>query len=1143
MLRIRRKFAFILSGGSILLFLILYVVLNYSVPERTANPDLSYLENKIKQLESGLSKHRQEFGNIRKEIDTIRGAVDAGDEAYAEGKVGSMLGDGEMIKESVINANGGGAGTCALRADVVPQPDIQMLNLYEQVSFENVDGGAWKQGWDIKYNPNDWNAHNKLHVFVVPHSHNDPGWIQTFDEYYERSTKAIFTNMLRHLDENPGMRFIWAEISYFAHWYDRLAAEQKDTVKRLVKKGQLEFVTGGWVMADEANSHWYSVLLQLTEGQTWLKTRLNVTPISSWSIDPFGQSATMPYILKQSGFENLLIQRTHYIVKKNLALKKHLEFRWRQLWDTRGDTDLFTHMMPFYSYDVPHTCGPDPKVCCQFDFKRLPNSGVTCPWHIPPREITDQNVAERANAIVDQWRKKSRLYRTRNVLIPLGDDFRYTTSNEWQAQRVNYERLFEYINNEPSLNVEARFATLQDYFDAVRSSAKGVQEFPSLTGDFFTYCDVNQDYWSGYYTSRPFHKRQDRILMHYVRSAEMLHAWSNWDSSATAEWAALAKRLEYARQQLSLFQHHDGITGTAKDHVVEDYAQRMARAIEECKFVMQQATYRLLTKASVYEADPSFHYLSIDDSRPVSGSDGSRPTIIVGDELPTKQVVLHNALPQVRSEIVEFYVATPFLTVRDANGGTVPCQIAPVWSWHTRPDGVSQPQPSNTKFRLLFRATAPPLGISVYTINSRNSASESTGVTYSKVSILSKAPFTANLAASYPEEIEFAVPREVSIRAGEESSPGAAFNAKGLLKSITIDQATTVPVHLEFYQYGMQLSSGKSGAYLFHPAGNATPMAYDHPIVLVIRGPLEASITAGLPFATHQTILRDEVLEIRNLVDIGRRENTEIVMRLQTPIASGDTFYTDLNAMQLIKRKRFQKLPLQANYYPVPSTMIIEDESYRLTLLTGQPLGGSSLSPGEMEIMQDRQLTRDDDRGLGQGVQDNLPVLHLFRLVLEPRESCTKPDPEYTAGFLTPVAYSQLQSLLHPLDKLIFNENEWTGVLNEGFGARHEPLERGMEVVAIRSLPHVRFGRAEHPRAPPASSTAPIGLVVHRTNFDDCGSEANAEGLLNIKKLLNLDEGSEIFNAQLTMLKPQEAIQSEEVSFCPMDAKAFIVKR
>uniref|UniRef100_A0A182UAA6 Alpha-mannosidase n=1 Tax=Anopheles melas TaxID=34690 RepID=A0A182UAA6_9DIPT len=1139
MVRIRRKFAFILCGVTLFVFLILYVVLNYSVPERARVQDITYLENKIKQLENGLSKHRQEFGDIRKQIDTIRGAVDGGDDAYADSKIldkAPLLGDREMMKESVINANGGGAGTCALRTDIIPQPDVQMLNLYEQVSFENIDGGVWKQGWPIKYHPSEWNSHHKLHVFVVPHSHNDPGWIQTFDEYYERSTKNIFANMLRHLDENAGMRFIWAEISYFAQWYDKLVAEQKDIVKRLVKKRQLEFVTGGWVMPDEANSHWYSMLLQLTEGQTWLQTRLNVTPVSSWSIDPFGQSATMPYILKQSGFENLLIQRTHYIVKKNLALKKQLEFRWRQLWDTRGDTDLFTHMMPFYSYDVPHTCGPDPKICCQFDFKRLPSMGLSCPWNVPPKPITDQNVAERAEMIVDQWRKKSVLYRTRNVLIPLGDDFRYTTSSEWEAQRVNFEQLFNYINNEPSLNVEAKFATLQDYFDAVRatSGSSGMEQFPSLTGDFFTYADVNQDYWSGYFTSRPYHKRQDRILLHYIRSAEMLHAWNVWEPDS--DWKPLAERLEYARRQLSLFQHHDGITGTAKDHVMEDYAKRMSRAIEDCKFVMQQSVYRLLTKPSVYQPDPAFMYLSIDDSRTVNGSDNVRPTIILGEELPSKQVVLHNSLPYTRSEVVEFYVASPFVTVLDGNGGTVPSQIAPVWSWHTRPDSISQPQPSNTKYRLLFRANVPPLGLSVYTINSKNNAEESLGVTYTKVIILSKSPFTVNLAAGYPEDIDHASPTEMSLRFEEGGSTSAAFTSKGLLKSLTIENnQATVPVHLEFYRYGMQLSSGKSGAYLFHPAGNATLMTYDQPIVLVMKGPLETSITAGLPFAVHQTILRDDSVEIRNLVDIGQRDNTEIVMRLQTNINSGATFYTDLNGMQIIKRKRFQKLPIQANYYPVPSTMFIEDDNYRLTLLGGQPLGGSSLSSGEMEIMQDRRLTRDDDRGLGQGVQDNLPVLHLFRLVLESRESCTKPDPDYPTGFLTLPAHAQLQSLLHPLDKLIYNENDWTGVQMEGFGSRHEPLEQGLEVVAIRQLSHVHFGRT--------SGALPVGLIVHRTNFEDCGSEANMEGMLNIKKLLNLDDEHDIYSARLTLLKPLELVPSDDISLCPMDVKAYIVKR
>lgn len=107
-----------------------------------------------------------------------------------------------------------------------------MLDVYDKLNFDNQDGGVWKQGWRVEYDPYEWNSHHKLKVFLVPHSHNDPGWVKTFDQYFEQQTKAILSNMLVQLIQNPSMTFIWAEISYFSKWFEPLSDTQKQDVKR-----------------------------------------------------------------------------------------------------------------------------------------------------------------------------------------------------------------------------------------------------------------------------------------------------------------------------------------------------------------------------------------------------------------------------------------------------------------------------------------------------------------------------------------------------------------------------------------------------------------------------------------------------------------------------------------------------------------------------------------------------------------------------------------------------------------------------------------------------------------------------------------------------------------------------------------------
>lgn len=52
----------------------------------------------------------------------------------------------------------------------------------------------------------------------------------------------------------------------------------------------------------------------------------------------------------------------------------------------------------------------------------------------------------------------------------------------------------------------------------------------------------------------------------------------------------------------------------------------------------------------------------------------------------------------------------------------------------------------------------------------------------------------------------------------------------------------------------------------------------------------------------------------------------------------------------MIKRQRFSKLPVQANYYPMASSAYIQDTRARLTIATAQPLGVTSMASGQLEV-------------------------------------------------------------------------------------------------------------------------------------------------------------------------------------------------
>jgi len=80
---------------------------------------------------------------------------------------------------------------------------------------------------------------------VVPHSHDDVGWLKTVDQYFDGSRKDIqFTNVeveltsvMWSLIENPERKFSEVEMKFFKLWWDNQNDSMKDRVKQLIADG------------------------------------------------------------------------------------------------------------------------------------------------------------------------------------------------------------------------------------------------------------------------------------------------------------------------------------------------------------------------------------------------------------------------------------------------------------------------------------------------------------------------------------------------------------------------------------------------------------------------------------------------------------------------------------------------------------------------------------------------------------------------------------------------------------------------------------------------------------------------------------------------------------------------------------------
>ncbi|MCP9262966.1 MA2B1 [Dirofilaria immitis] len=384
---------------------------------------------------------------------------------------------------------------------------------------------------------NGWNRRKDvLNVHLICHTHDDAGWIKTIDQYYygckllidwtefkiisnsEKKAIAgvqyILNTVMDELERDESKRFAWCETSFLWRWL--VDYKQRKRMQNLFKKNFKKYF-----------------------GECGI-------PHVAWQIDPFGHSREMANLLALMDFESLFFSRLHFLEKEIRVQNSSLEFVWNSSDDLK--TNILTGAFYADSY------GPPPGFC--FDHECLDEP------IIDDASSEEYNAVKRVKEFIAYVKKQASHQRTNHVMLLMGGDFQYTAANQWYT---NLDKLISFIRKDKTFSAKINifYSTPSCYLTALKEAQP---RLPAKMDDFFPYASANHSYWTGFFTSRPALKgfiRQSSALLQLIKQLQ----------SSTMQ----ITNNSILGNAVALTQHHDSVTGTARENVTKDYELRLSR--------------------------------------------------------------------------------------------------------------------------------------------------------------------------------------------------------------------------------------------------------------------------------------------------------------------------------------------------------------------------------------------------------------------------------------------------------------------------------------------------------------------------------------------------------------------------------------
>ncbi|CDW91487.1 glycosyl hydrolases family 38 protein [Stylonychia lemnae] len=161
----------------------------------------------------------------------------------------------------------------------------------------------------------------------------------------------------------------------------------------------------------------------------------------------------------------------------------------------------------------------------------------------------------------------------------MGTDFTHQNANltYWYIEKIIRILKSTYIGSD----LKFYYSTVQEYYNAVQQRKKEMNfEWPIYKDDFLPYNgNFPQHYWTGFFSSRPGFKKLIKDYSSIAHSSLNMYTsdilTSNYSLNLKSNYPSIAFEVKDMLRNLAIMVHHDTITGTSPNFVIQSHAKRL----------------------------------------------------------------------------------------------------------------------------------------------------------------------------------------------------------------------------------------------------------------------------------------------------------------------------------------------------------------------------------------------------------------------------------------------------------------------------------------------------------------------------------------------------------------------------------------